>query len=466
MASKMALVRKAVPLKAAGVRALSAQAAPQAKHQTYQRLPVEELKTTTLENGLTIHSRENQSPVSRVVIVTKAGSRYEDGSNLGVSHIIRSAAGLSTKGSTTFAITKNIEWVGGNLYAASTRDHLIYTLECNRDHVAGAIKFLNDTVFAPEFRPWELDDATPRLRREVAAFKNNQGAQLMEALHKASFRGGLANSLFIEPTQIGRLRPSQIQEFCATHMTGPRTVVSAVGVDHERLVHVYKQLTKLSSSSADEGAASRFNAHGGEVRVEMSGCANTMVALAMEASGLANAKDALSMEVLKHVLGMSKARVPFAQLQATRLGNAALQAKPTHPFSIGAFTAAYADTGLFGVALAAHPKEVGAVSKAAVSAVRSLAKGNVSDADLTAAKQKAKYALAKRETKPTKQARNAAVQQLTQGAPLSFAQAEKAIDGVSVQDIASIAQKMTRAKPAMAAVGQLYWTPHVDELMQ
>lgn len=44
----------------------------------------------------------------------------------------------------------------------------------------------------------------------------------------------------------------------------------------------------------------------------------------------------------------------------------------------------------------------------------------VSDAELSAAKLKAKYAIAKRESKATKVARNIAIQQLTQGAPLSY----------------------------------------------
>lgn len=55
---------------------------------------------------------------------------------------------------------------------------------------------------------------------------------------------------------------------------------------------------------------------------------------------------------------------------------------------------------------------------------RGLSKG-ISDAELTAAKSKAKYAIAKRETKFTKVARVTATQQLTQGAPSSYEQTAK-----------------------------------------
>ena len=156
----------------------------------FSRLPAEELRCSTLENGLSIYSSENQSPVSRIVIVTKAGPRYETGSSLGASHLVRCMAGIKNKNSTGFAITKNVEWVGANISAASTRDHIIYTLECNRDYAASAIRFLNDVAFAPTFRHWQIDDSLPKLERELAAFQHDQGALLMDALHAASFRGG------------------------------------------------------------------------------------------------------------------------------------------------------------------------------------------------------------------------------------------------------------------------------------
>lgn len=154
------------------------------------RLPSEELRCSTLENGLSLYSSENQSPVSRIVIVTKAGPRYETGTSLGASHLVRCMAGLKGKNSTGFAITRNLEWVGANISAAATRDHIIYTLECNRDYAASAIRFLNDVAFAPTFKHWQIDDILPKLERELGAFQHDQGALLMDALHSASFRGG------------------------------------------------------------------------------------------------------------------------------------------------------------------------------------------------------------------------------------------------------------------------------------
>lgn len=47
-----------------------------------------------LPNGLVIASLENYSPLSRVGVFVKAGSRYETAENQGVSHVLRLAANL------------------------------------------------------------------------------------------------------------------------------------------------------------------------------------------------------------------------------------------------------------------------------------------------------------------------------------------------------------------------------------
>lgn len=193
---------------------------------------------------------------------------------------------------------------------------------------------------------------------------------------------------------------------------------------------------------------------------------NTMLALAMESCGLAKPKDALVMEVLKHVLGMSKSRVPYGNLGSTRLGKTVLASKPKNPFAIGAFTANYSDTGLFGIALSAAESDIAAVARAAVGAVRDLSKGDIDAAEVEAAKQKAKYAIAKRMSKDTKLATNIAVQHLTQGAPQSYENIVATIDSVTKADIASVAQKMSRVKPSMAAVGRTANVPHLDEILQ
>ncbi|XP_067881967.1 cytochrome b-c1 complex subunit 2, mitochondrial-like [Heterodontus francisci] len=98
-------------------------------------LPPQELQVSKLPNGLVIASLENYSPTSKIGVFIKAGSRYESASNLGITHVLRLGANLTTKGASSFRITRGIEAVGGSLNVTSTRENMIYAVECMRDYV-------------------------------------------------------------------------------------------------------------------------------------------------------------------------------------------------------------------------------------------------------------------------------------------------------------------------------------------
>uniref|UniRef100_A0A6G1RWL0 Ubiquinol-cytochrome c reductase core protein II n=1 Tax=Hypotaenidia okinawae TaxID=2861861 RepID=A0A6G1RWL0_9GRUI len=85
----------------------------------------EDLEITKLPNGLVIASLENFSPASRIGVFIKAGSRYETAGNLGTAHLLRLASTLTTKGASSFRITRGIEAVGGSLrFVTSYKDNL------------------------------------------------------------------------------------------------------------------------------------------------------------------------------------------------------------------------------------------------------------------------------------------------------------------------------------------------------
>ncbi|XP_023226305.1 cytochrome b-c1 complex subunit 2, mitochondrial-like [Centruroides sculpturatus] len=180
--------------------------ATQAAAQTLSQPPPllkQDPKITNLPNGKTIASIENYSPVSRITVLVKAGPRFENDDNLGISHCLRNAAGLSTKNKTVFGITRNIEYVGGRLTASADREHVIYSLDCLRDDLDKTVGFLTEVISNPAFKHWELKDYLPRMKVEVAKHVNNPETVLMESIHKAAFRGGLNNSLFCPEFKLG-----------------------------------------------------------------------------------------------------------------------------------------------------------------------------------------------------------------------------------------------------------------------
>uniref|UniRef100_A0A131XKY1 Putative cytochrome b-c1 complex subunit 2 mitochondrial-like protein n=1 Tax=Hyalomma excavatum TaxID=257692 RepID=A0A131XKY1_9ACAR len=440
------------------VRAFAAQVAPKVSQSRLEILPKQDVETSTLPNGLTLTTLENYSPVTRLAIVVKAGARYEDASTLGITHTLRNAAALATKSHSKFAVTKNIEYLGANLTACTTREHLIYLLECNRDDVHVALKFAQEAAFLPAFKHWEVDDVAPHLHLELALFRQNREAVLMEAVHQAAFRGGLANSLYINDFLVGRYDSEKLSQFFKKHVSAPRAVVSVVGAEMTRLSDALKKVELPTNPGADF-LPCKFGS--GEVRLEMPG-EFVDAAVVTEGVGVRNSKECLALGVFAHMLG-SGPRLPYSESQATKLGEAAAKATQK-PFAASALNVNYTDTGLFGVAVAGYHEDMDKLVKAALGQVRTVAQ-KVTDKDVQDAKQRLKAAVLFGRENQSDVAVEMGVHVSRTGQPWRHDDLLQAIDAVTTQDVATMASRVTKGKPAIAALGRLHKTPHVDELV-
>ncbi|KPJ07141.1 Cytochrome b-c1 complex subunit 2, mitochondrial [Papilio machaon] len=149
-----------------------AQTAPVAKKEA-------RLQTSVLPNKTFVAALDNGSPVTRLTIAFKAGSRYEPQTELGLAHVLRSAAGLSTKNSSAYMIRRQLTQIGASFTASGDREFVYYTVEATQDNLKTALEYLNKIVSNQEFRPWELTDNLPRLRYDIAALPPQDTACLL-----------------------------------------------------------------------------------------------------------------------------------------------------------------------------------------------------------------------------------------------------------------------------------------------
>lgn len=254
-----------------------------AKKTESEPLRAPELKTTTLPNGLIVSSLENHSPVTRIGVMVRAGSRYEAGDQLGVTHTLRSMAGFTTKESTVFGITRNIEYVGGSLSALTTRDYMIYLLENDRNYTDINIKYLSDTILRPAFKHWQIKDNLYRQRVDLSILKDTPQLLLSEALHSVAFKGGLRNSLYSPEFMLGKHSSQMLSNFVEHHFVSNRTAIVGTGIEHNHLLEkVDKFFTLGRGEGTQSGQQSKFI--GGQTRID-SDLDTTYVAVATEGVG-------------------------------------------------------------------------------------------------------------------------------------------------------------------------------------
>lgn len=254
-------VNKLAAVNVTGRRFL-ATAATQSKRDLRSGQSKDLVRQTKLANGLNIVAIENNSPICRVGIFIRAGPRLEAPGQLGISHALRTAAGLSTQKSTQFGITRTIDYIGGSFKIAATREDLCYVVEALKDDMGAPMKYLADTVSRPAFKPWELgDQVKPRMQIDRARLKESPDVRLLEILHSAAFKGGLSHPLVSPGFMIGKHDRSMLLDYMESNFVNSRMAVVGSGISLEELVDGVERSLQMNSSAPPAIPKSKFVAN-------------------------------------------------------------------------------------------------------------------------------------------------------------------------------------------------------------
>lgn len=436
-------VSKTPMLRAAAARGFAAQAQAASASRGSA-----EVQCSNLPNKMTVASAESGAAVARVSIVYRAGSRHESADNLGASHVLRNAAGLSTKTATTFGITRNLQQVGASLTATSDRETITYTVAVTKDELETGLKFLEAAATGQVFKPWELADLTTRIKADIARVPTE--VEAVESLHKAAFHSGLGNSVYCPSYNAGKHSSETMQHYVSANCTTGRAAVAGVGVDHQLLVG-FAQSLNLESGGSSENKVDSFNSS--EVRHERGGN-RAAVAIATHAPGWNSMNECLANYVLQCAAGTG----PVTKRGAN---NGILTKQLGSGVASSALYSSYSDNGLFGFVVAGDAKEVGQAVEAGVKGLRSL---NVSDADVARGKAGVYSWIAEYMENHGTLAFDLGEQAALLGKIYKKADILAAIESVSTSDVQAAARKLASGKLAVGAVGNLSSVPYLCSL--
>lgn len=405
-----------------------------------------------------IHAVDNLSPVSRVAVYIKAGSRYEPDAFPGISHFVRASAGLTTQDSSIFGITRHMERAGASFKVTSDREYIIYRVDCLRDKLGYVLKFIDDTIHKPEFRSWELFDVVqPRLKEELTRFKKNQAQVVNEALHKAAYRGGLAHSVFTPEHQIEKIKNHDLFDFVQKNFVLERMSFFGLGVDESDLKSIIEDNFRLNGS-AYKGVDGAARYVGGEARIQ-AGFDRTMVNFVVQGSAISDLKSIAALEVISSALGGTQQKyMKYGDGPQNSLAHALNTISSSVKTSI--VNVNHTDTGLFGFSLVAPDEYLHHATKTAIKHVRKVLSG-MSENDLKLAKKAAKArALISCEDQ---EAVFSNVGRLHAAGIVGKSPLDN-LENVTLKDVQSVASHILKCKPTLVSVGNPRYVPYVDEI--
>lgn len=422
----------------------------------------QDVKVSKLPNGVPIASLENYSPVSRVAVIFNAGPRYEPIDKLGLTHCLRMASNLRSQKSTAFGIARNLQQLGATFTCTTTKEHMIYSMECLRQDIELCTELLSQVALTPSFKQWELEDVERALLVDVNKMNLPPHARVMELIHKAAFRDTLGRSLVMTQDRIGSFTPEALEEFTSTHYVSGNMAVAAVGMDHDTLTELVNKMPVRDGQKPAVMQKAKFYG-GGEERLEAK---SSLVHAAIATEGVKmTSKDLLSVGLISKVLACQAGLEYSSTKSATKLHKAAAGAVPDENFALSSIVSAYSDSGLFGVQTVTTPQNVGKVLKSVIAMMRQLNKAGITDAELKQAKEQLKLSLLLESDGSDSLLENMALDLLVSGDVHLPAETLKHVDAVTLDTVNKVCKKIMSGRPSMAAVGNMVQTPYLSEIL-
>jgi len=258
---------------------------------------------SVLQNGVSIASDliPHASSVS-IGLWLPIGSASENSGNSGLSHFYEHLVFKGTKNRSAFQIAKEIEDLGGNLNAYTSRDTTCFYIHIAKEHLQTAICVLADLAMEPKLTVYDFEKEKNVILEEICAAEDNPEELSDDFFHKAHFKGSplafpIAGSLqSVKNLKIAELR--RRQKFILEKL--PILISVAGAVNHNELVEICERIFSKKTRASESPNIVYHASSGTAILRKQVQQANVLWGTSYE--GLA-AKEVRALQIFNHVFG-------------------------------------------------------------------------------------------------------------------------------------------------------------------
>lgn len=141
-----------------------------------------------LENGLKIiHDYTPGRKTIYIIVAIKVGSRYESDKEHGLAHFIEHLLFKKNSVRKIDEIRKEIDRLGGELDAFTTKEVTYFTLKILSYHFTQGVRLLGDIILKPEFSEEEIELEKMVVKEEIRMYKDSPEEIVFDNFFKASW---------------------------------------------------------------------------------------------------------------------------------------------------------------------------------------------------------------------------------------------------------------------------------------
>jgi predicted Zn-dependent peptidase len=340
--------------------------------------------TETLPGGLRLLTE--QMPHVRSVTIgvwLTRGSRHESDAESGVAHFVEHMLFKGTTSRSARDIAQQVDSIGGQLDAFTTKEYAAYYLKVLDEHLPAAVDLLSDLVTRPAFAPDDVVKEQGVILEEIKMVEDAPDDLVHEIFAQQFWsRHPLGRPILGSVETVGSFTAPGLREYFSRAYVAPNLVVAAAGrLDHGEM----RDLVERAFADLSPGQASPLSAPPAVtpgVVTRHKDIEQCHICLGTPAYAMAH-EDRHALYILNTILGGSMSSRLFQHVREER-GLA---------YAVFSNLSAYSDAGMITIYAGCAGDKVEEVVSLALAELRDLRDVDVPDAELQRAKDHLKGSL-------------------------------------------------------------------------
>jgi predicted Zn-dependent peptidase len=409
------------------------------------------VRRTVLPNGLRVLTEA--IPAMRSVsfgVWVNVGSRDEVAGLSGVSHFLEHLLFKGTRRRTALDISAQIEAVGGETNAFTTREYTCYYARVLDADLPLAIDVMCDLVSSSVLAEPDVETERGVILEEIAMHDDEPDDEVHDLLTSAVYGGHPLGRLISGTADtVSAMSRAQIQRFYRRRYTGPNIVVAAAGnLDHADVVRLVRE-TPLGAGP--DAAPVPYRHSSRPVPVQPAGVTvrdkdTEQAHLVLGGAGLDRTDERrFALGVLNNALGGGMSSRLFQEIRERR-GLA---------YSVYSYTSQYADAGLFAVYAGCAPGKVDEVLALARAELARVAQDGLTEAEVVRGRGMVKGGLVLGLEDTGSRMSRLGKGELLYPRLLSVDDLLGLVDAVTVEQVRSVAADLLARPMSLAVIGPL-----------
>ena len=399
---------------------------------------------TRLSNGLLVATdrMESVETVSLGVWVG-AGTRNERPEVNGIAHMLEHMAFKGTKRRSAQAIAEEIEAVGGQINAYTSREQTAYYAKVLAGDTSLAVDILGDILQNSTFEPAELERERTVVLQEIGQAKDTPDDIIFDHFQAAAFPDQPMGRAVLGTADIIRhlKRPALFDYMGAEYGAGRMVLAAAGRLEHEAIVELAERaFGSLRGADAKRPELALYK--GGDLREERD-LEQLHIVLGFKGIALDD-PDFYPSSALSTLLGGGMSSRLFQEVREKR-GLA---------YSIYAFGASYSDAGIFGVYAGTSENDAQELVSVIAGEMRAVA-GKVTSAELSRARAQLKASTLMALESTGARCERLAQNLMVYGRIVPIEEIVTKIDAIDEASVERVAARLLTSAPTVAAVGPL-----------